>query len=88
MNATLVDKQQYYSEDISIRGISDLQKAKYLREAGLTMKVFIDWVIHLPEDSKLREFSSFKTLATVFTQNFHDDGTDPEGPKLIKIANW
>lgn len=86
MSATLEEKQEYYSEDISIRGIGELQKAKYLREAGLTMRVFVDWVARLPEDNKLQGLQSFKTLAMVFLQNFHDDGIDPEGPKLIKIA--
>lgn len=82
----LLDKLKYYCDDISIRGISDQQKAKYLSEAGLAMKVFIDWVTRLPEGIKLKEAASFKTLRTVFAQNFQDDGTDPEGPKLIKIA--
>jgi len=86
LNSSLLDKINYYHEDISIRGISDQQKAKYLSEAGLTMRVFIDWVTRLPENSRLKEVGSFRTLRTVFAQNFQDDGTDPDGPKLIKIA--
>lgn len=86
LGSGLLDTLKYYSEDISIRGISDQQKAKYVREAGLTMRAFIDWVTRLPEGTKLKTTASFKTLTQVYTQNFQDDGTDPEGPKLIKIA--
>lgn len=86
VNSGLLDKFKYYSENISIRGISDQQKFKYGREAGLTMKVFIDWVSGLPDGTKLKTLPSFDTLMKVFIQNFQDDGTDPEGPHLIKIA--
>lgn len=40
----LAEKLEYYADDISTRGISNQQKAKYIREAGLAMKLFIDWV--------------------------------------------
>ena len=86
MNAELLRGITYYSDDISIRGISDQQKAKYLHEAGSMMKVLINWVIDLPKENVLKGLSSFQTLATVFSQNFQDDGMDPGGPKLIKIA--
>ncbi len=82
----LLDTLKYYSEDISIRGISEQQRTKYAREAGLAMKVFIDWVTRLPQSSKLKTDASFETLTQVFAQNFQDDGSDPEGPNLIKIA--
>lgn len=86
MGEALIEKHSYYSEDISIRGISDQQRTKYSREAGLTMKVFIDWVARLPQSDKLKECASFETLKKVYEQNFMDDGTDPGGPKLIKVA--
>lgn len=86
-NPLIQERVDFYSEDISIRGISDLQKAKYISEAGLAMKVLIDWVRRSPEPLKIKDKSTFKTLVTVFEQNFIDINPDPDGePKLIKIA--
>ncbi len=77
----------YYCDDISTRGASDQQKAKYIREAGLTMRLFIDWSKHAPKYLKINQLGSFKTLQTVFEQNFDDSNPDPDGePELIKVA--
>ncbi len=86
MPQPLVDRHEFYLEDISIKGISDAQKTQYIREAGLTMKLFIGWVmVNDPED--VSTFKSYQTLVTVFEQNFTDDNPDPDGkPELIKVA--
>lgn len=86
LGGILHDKCAFYRDDISTRGISDQQKATYLKDAGLTMKLFITWVTQLPEEHPVRSLKSYVTMSTVFSQNFQDDGTDPEGPKLIKVA--
>lgn len=75
---------EYYIDEIAIRGISDAQKKRYLREAGAAMKAFIDWANN--DEVELLKLKSLKTMKTIFEQNFKDDGPDPDGPELIKIA--
>lgn len=75
---------EYYVDEIAIRGISDAQKKKYLREAGAAMKAFIDWANR--DDVELIKLKSLKIMKTIFGQNFKVDSPDPGGPELIKIA--
>lgn len=81
----LKEYQELYSEKISIKGITDAQKSRFIREAGLAMRAFIE----LGKQSFCREvrlLESYKTLVAVFEQNF-EDSIDPEdAPKLIKVA--
>ncbi len=77
------DLYEYYTDEISIRGISEPQKKKYLREAGAAMKAFIDWSSH--DEVELVELKSFKIIKKIFEQNFKHD-PDPDGPELIKVA--
>ena len=75
---------EYYSDEIAIRGISDAQRNKYLREVGAAMNAFIEWVNH--DELDLLNLRSMQTLKTIFKQNFNDEEPDPGGPELIKIA--
>jgi len=81
----LAGYKELYSEKISIKGISEAQKSRFIKDAGQAMRAFIEPGRQKPfKDVQLLE--SYKTLVTVFEQNF-EDSTDPdEGPKLIKIA--
>ena len=79
-------KIEYYRDDISIRGISDAQKVRYIREAGSTMKMFINWVSNSASCS-LSTLKSYLTMQTVFYQNFTDGNSDAETePELINVA--
>ena len=80
----IYDLFEYYLDEIAIRGISDAQKKKYLREAGAAMRFFIDWAKH--DESEILKLSSFKVMKKVYEQNFKDEDPDPDGPTLIKIA--
>lgn len=85
LSSALCEQQEYYGDKISIRGISDVQKERFISEAGLAMQEFIVWgqsVKELP----IKELESFKTLVTVFNQNFvNEDGDPPEPTKPVKL---
>jgi len=49
------DMLEYDSADISISGISEKQRCKYIGEVGLTMKRFIDWANSAAKDFKIIE---------------------------------
>ena len=83
--SVLLDHFDYYTDKISIRGISDAQKDRFVKDAGQAMQGFIAWgesVKELP----IKDLESFKTLAIVFKQNFvSEDGEPPEPTKPIKL---
>lgn len=78
------DLFEYYADEIAIRGISDAQKNRCLREAGLAMRSFIDWSNH--ETKEIQALKTYQTMKKVFEQNFEDNNPGPDGPELIKIA--
>jgi transposase len=84
MDSNLLETYNLYLEKISIRGITDAQKEKYIKEAALAMKTFICWASFEP--TKIKELQSFKIMVDVFKQNFEDNLGPDNPPKLIKIA--
>ena len=83
---SLVERYEFYLEDISIKGISEAQKTRYIREAGLSMKLFIDWGI-VEDSEEVSTLKSYNLMIQVFEQNFVDDNPDPDGKQeLIKVA--
>ncbi|MCX6128417.1 MAG: transposase [Proteobacteria bacterium] len=87
MPSLLQEKHEYYISSISTRGASDKQKAKFIAEAGLTMKSFIAWAKDYRKAEAIATLASFQTLITVFHQNFMDEGIeDDSAPELIRIA--
>jgi len=70
LGGVLHDKCTFYRDDISTQGISDRQKATYLKDAGLTMKLFITWVTQLPEGHEIKSLKSYAIMSTFFFQNF------------------
>ena len=81
----LCDHVEYYSDKISIRGISDAQKERFVKDAGHAMQAFITWGESIKE-LPIKDLESFKTLVTVFKQNFvSEDGEPPEPTKPIKL---
>jgi transposase len=84
-SSVLCDQLEYYSDKISIRGISDAQKERYISEAGQAMQSFIIWGESI-KDLPIKDLASFKTLMTVFKQNFvNEDGEPPEPTKPVKL---
>ena len=82
MDRTLSDFFERYVDKISIHGITEVQKKEFIENAGLAMKAFISWgAIHGEVGDDLEHF---KTLKTVFEQNFLDKGEDI--PELILIS--
>lgn len=78
------DLAEYYTDSVSTRGISDSQKNKFFREAGIAMKAIIAWASEgYPEITTLK---SYQCLKSVFEQNFIDSDPDPDGPKMVKVA--
>ena len=87
MPSILQEKNEYYISSISTRGASDKQKAKFIAEAGLTMKSFIEWTKDYREADVIAALDSYQTLATVFHQNFLDNEIEDDSvPELIRIA--
>jgi transposase len=90
LGTELTDALVYYGDKISIRGISDAQKDRFIVEAGLAMKAFICWADSSSVLEKIKELESYLTLKKVFSQNFvgEDDAPpDPHKPvKLKKVA--
>lgn len=83
--AALCDHLEYYSDKISIRGISDPQKERFVKDAGHAMQGFITWGESFKE-LPVKDLESFKTLVTVFKQNFvSEDGEPPEPTNPIKL---
>ena len=84
-SSVLVDHLEYYSDKISIRGISDAQKERFVNDAGRAMQGFIAWdasTSQLP----VKDLESYKILVTVFNQNFvNEDGDRPESTNPIKL---
>lgn len=83
--SVLYDHLEYYIDKISIRGISDAQKERFVKDAGQAMQGLIAWggsVAKLP----IKELESFKTLVSVFSQNFvSEDGEPLEPTKPINL---
>jgi len=87
MPSMLQEKHDYYISPISTRGASDKQKAKFISEAGLSMKVFIEWGEGCRDSADILAMEAFRTLSTVFSQNFQDEGLEESSvPALIPIA--
>lgn len=80
--STAIDR---YKEQHSTYQISADDKKNLIRDAGMAMRAFIEWVGASDKLDSLREISSFKTLKLVYQQNFIDD-PDGDDPELIKIA--
>ena len=74
---------EYYFEEISIRGVSEAQKKKFIREAGTAMRVLSEWA---NLDADIAGLKSFQTMKKIFSQNFKDADPDPDGPELIEVA--
>jgi hypothetical protein len=84
MNESILELYNKYTDTISTFRMTKDEKANAIKEAGLTMRTLRDWV-DLSLDGQLRDLASFKTLKTVFSQNFIDQGVEAI-PELIKIA--
>ena len=84
MNESISELYNKYTDTISTFRMNKDEKANAIKEAGLAMRTLTDWV-DLSLDGQLRELASFKTLKTVFSQNFIDQGVEAI-PELIKIA--
>jgi transposase len=81
----LVEHLEYYSDKIPIRGISDVQKERFVKAAGQAMQVFIVWSESTSE-LPVKDLESFKTLVTVFKQNYvNDDGDPPDSSNPIEL---
>ena len=86
-NENILNLNAYYSEKISVKGISNAQKDKMISEAGLAMKSFIIYADLPTTNQIIHDEESFNTLKTVFEQNFTDSDNSLENePKLKKIA--
>lgn len=85
-DSRLKELHELYIEKISTRGITDVQKKKFGREAGLAMMTLISWSEASPIEWKIPNLKSFATLKTVFAQNYEDAGQDKK-PELKKISN-
>jgi transposase len=84
---SLQEKYEYYISPVSTRGASDKQKAKFISEAGLAMKAFIEWGGSCRKSADIMALEAFQTLTTVFQQNFQDAGLQESNvPELIPIA--
>ena len=83
--SSLIEKMEYYSEKISIRGISNAQKERFISDAGQAMQAFIAW----SESQSIEEIAkrkSFEILVTVFSQNFiTEDGSPPDPNRPVKL---
>jgi len=90
LGAGMREMLAYYGEKISIRGISDAQKDRFAREAGIAMQECIVWAEDSKDAGKINTMPSFLTLKKVFTQNFICEDETPAKPtqpvKLKKIA--
>jgi hypothetical protein len=42
LDETLIGLQSLYAEKLSARGVTNIQRDKYITESGLAMKMFID----------------------------------------------
>lgn len=84
-SSVLVDHLEYYSDKISIRGISDVQKERFVKDAGQAMQGFIVWSESTSE-LPIKDLESYKTLVTVFKQNFvNEEGDPPDSTNPIKL---
>ena len=76
----------FYSSDIGTQGLSDVQRSKFLSEAGQAMLSIIE-VCSETGFSILADLESFRTLKAVFEQNYTIGKTDKETTiELIKVA--
>lgn len=82
MPSVIRNLHSFYVEEMSIRGFSEAQKKKSLREAGVSMRTFVDWA--MDAEPAVLQLKSFKTMKSVFEQNFED--TESSEPKLIDVA--
>ncbi len=86
IDKNLQDIFDLYIDQISTRGITDNQKKKFAVEAGLAMRSFIAWAEFSPKEWGVCELTSFKTLKTVFEQNYEDQVSLDCVPQLMKIS--
>lgn len=84
MSETVLELHSKYTDTISTFRMTKGEKTEAIKEAGLAMRTIRDWVETLL-DVQLLGLASFKTLKTVFSQNFIDQGIETI-PELIKIA--
>lgn len=88
-SAFLCEQIDFYSDKIPVRGISDAQKERFIKEAGQAMQAFILWVDAI-DNAAISGLESYKTLVTVFKQNFVSEEGGPPDPtkpnKLKKVA--
>ena len=85
MDESLITFHERYLEKISIHGVTDVQKREFIHSAGVTMKAFITWVTLSEYSTEIESMEHFKTMKTVFEQNFVDKGTTIS-PELIRIS--
>jgi transposase len=84
-SSILVDHLEYYIDKISIRGISDIQKDRFVKGAGQAMQDFIVWS-EATSELPVTDLDSYKTLVTVCKQNFvNEDGNPPNSTNPIKL---
>ena len=86
MDNFLIEKFERYLVEISLHRLTTNEKELMIEDAGLALRSFIAWVEHSDSAVLLESAKSYKTLKTVFTQNFEDNEPDDDPPKLIKIA--
>ena len=87
LDEILLGLHSLYIDKLSTRGVTKIQRDKYITEAGLAMKLFIEWSKLSISSKKILELQSCKTLQLVFIQNFEDINPDLSmPPELIKIT--
>ena len=76
-----------YSEQGSTYRLSEAERTAEITAAGLAMREIIAWIDGGRSLKCLGSLESYKTLKTVFEQNFNESGPDGDGsPVLIPIA--
>jgi hypothetical protein len=83
MDLTLLTFHERYVDKVSTYRMTEAEKKMAIGQAGLAMKAFIAWACSEQVINDLSGVQSFRTLKTVFAQNFKDAGMEPE---LIKVA--
>lgn len=85
MDESILGIYQSCMDRISIYGMSSEEKKAAIERAGISMRALICWVESNSELVILVGKESFKTLKTVFSQNFTETSME-QPPELIRIA--
>lgn len=85
MDEDLITLHEKYIDKISIHGVTESQRKQFIQSAGLAMSSFISWAGLSVQAEKLESLEHFKTLKTVFEQNFVEQDSTAV-PELIPIS--